>query len=145
MRAELFREGGKDNIQIVKAPKSDIGKSLIYNDDDEINYHGKLYDIAHKEVKGDTVYFYCINDREEENLYAGLNVHTLQNTGFQSEKQGNHSAQLIKLIVKDYCQSSFRETQNSGYFSKTSFPENIRPSSGQYSSIFIPPPNQSVS
>ena len=44
-----------------------------YDDDKEFSYGGKMYDIVSKETKGDTIYYYCINDTREEQLFAGLN------------------------------------------------------------------------
>jgi len=137
--------GDPANLEIIKAPKSEIGKSIVFNDDDEINYHGKLYDIASEKLKGDTIYFYCVNDKEEENLYAGLNINTIQNTEFQSKTQNNHSSPVIKLIVKDYFQPFVKESQNTGCVVKTTIPVFITFSSNLNSSIFIPPPNQRVS
>ena len=41
-------------------------------DDQEIVYHGNLYDIVKEVPKGKTVTFYCIHDNKEEALIAGM-------------------------------------------------------------------------
>lgn len=44
-----------------------------YEEGKEFAYRGKMYDVVKQEIKGDTVYYYCINDIKEEQLFAGLN------------------------------------------------------------------------
>lgn len=42
-------------------------------DSQEIVYHGNLYDVIREAPKGKMVTFYCIHDKKEEVLIAGMN------------------------------------------------------------------------
>lgn len=41
----------------------------------EFRYRGGLYDIVRVEQRADTTRFFCINDLQEESLFAGLDEH----------------------------------------------------------------------
>ena len=86
------------NIEVIEVKKN----SFSYVNEEEINYHGKLYDIIRKEVKGDSVYFYCVNDKKEEHLFANLYKHIknhLGDSGSLPDKSGKKSK---TEMVKDY-------------------------------------------
>jgi hypothetical protein len=44
-------------------------------EDHEFRYDGSLYDIARSYSRGDTTYFVCINDKQEDQLFAHLDNH----------------------------------------------------------------------
>src|ERR1039458_7916841 len=45
---------------------------------DEIWYNNKLYDILKKETKNDSIFFYVLNDQKEERLISKLGTHLEQ-------------------------------------------------------------------
>lgn len=67
----------------------------------EFKYKGKLYDIVYQTSNGENKSFYCINDKQEEKLFANLEEH-VQNfisdndLGLQKSKKASHK------IPKDY-------------------------------------------
>ena len=68
-------------------------------DKNEFRLSGKLYDIVRRSTKGDTTLFYCINDKQEEQLFSNLDAHIkrhLDNSGPTRQR----SDLLIKIIVK---------------------------------------------
>ncbi|MBI5473266.1 MAG: hypothetical protein HY961_13060 [Ignavibacteriae bacterium] len=44
-------------------------------EDHEFRYHGQMFDIVRTVMSGDTTTFVCINDRQEEKLFAHLDSH----------------------------------------------------------------------
>lgn len=62
------------------------------NDDDEIVFEGKLYDIVKKEYRNNMVYFYVINDSKEEELFSNFNGNMHPCFG-----DCGHHGRLIKL------------------------------------------------
>jgi len=52
----------------------------------EFRYRGNLYDIVRTGQSGDTTFYYCINDVQEERLFAGLDGHVRR----QMESTGGH-------------------------------------------------------
>jgi len=58
-----------------------------YDDGKEFVYMDRMYDIIKQETRGDSVYFYCINDTKEEQLFAGLNGIVNKTMGEDSLKQ----------------------------------------------------------
>jgi hypothetical protein len=60
---------------------------LRFTEDFEFAYDGKLYDVVRKTTTADSTIFYCINDAQEEQLYADLDNHVQREMG----KSGNSS------------------------------------------------------
>lgn len=51
----------------------DISSRIDWKEQNEFRLDGKMYDILKTEVSEDSVYLYCLIDREESDLYAILN------------------------------------------------------------------------
>lgn len=66
--------------------------------DDEFRYEGRMYDIVAVQVNGDSTYFKCINDIQEERLFADLGDHVRRQMG-DSGNQGR--LDTFKDIFKD--------------------------------------------
>jgi hypothetical protein len=54
-----------------KSGNSD-NKLIRWKEENEFWFEGSLYDVARQEIKGDTIYYYCINDSRETQLFTGL-------------------------------------------------------------------------
>lgn len=73
----IRREAGQDLI-LIKA----ISKQAVPGDDDEISFKGKLYDVARKVVTADSVYYYGIEDTQEESVTSSLTDHFQHDSPF---------------------------------------------------------------
>ena len=80
--AGLSTGNSAGEIEIIKLKKTDLKSSgyLIWLEENEFSYHGRLYDIVKKIEKGDSVYYYCHNDKKEENLVKCFTTLIEQNT-----------------------------------------------------------------
>jgi hypothetical protein len=68
-------------------------------DRNEFRLSDKLYDIVKRSATGDTTVFYCINDKQEEQLFANLDAHIKRQTDSNSPAR-QRSDLLIKNLVK---------------------------------------------
>jgi len=74
--------------------------SLRWIDDHEFTLDGKLYDVVRSSTVGDSTILLCINDIQEEQLFANLDNHV--------QRQMGHSGQPNKLdSFKDVFKDSF--------------------------------------
>lgn len=88
-----------DKIEI-SGKDMDSPSLFKYTDDNEFIYNGKLYDIVSTEKDGVNTIFYCLNDKKEERLFAGLNIH-IKNNCDQNGPSKDKALQLIKNIIKE--------------------------------------------
>jgi non-homologous end joining protein Ku len=92
-----------DEIEIVIVPNSEIGvtgSKFRFVEENEFIYNNKLYDIVKKKSEGNNTIFYCINDKNEENLFSGLYEHLKRNCD-QNSPTKDKSNNLVKSIIKE--------------------------------------------
>lgn len=93
-----------EELTLIKVPLKFIEKNnniLEWEKENEFKYKGSLYDVVKKIQKNDTIYFYCINDKKEEVLFANLEEHIRYETDSNlPQKKG--SRELVKMLIKDY-------------------------------------------
>ena len=125
----------KDKIEIVLVHKNSKAYKRIHSK--EFRFHGKMYDIIKEKVKGDSLYFVCINDVKEQELmqdfsriyfgsengivstgYSGKILNTVFLPMFESKKPIKH--------INTYC-----------FIKYTSYPEKCINS---YYEVEVPPP-----
>jgi hypothetical protein len=101
----LLEHGIFDNALSVFAiydPPSDPSFRRV--DEHEIIYHNNLYDVAREVITGKTVKFYCLHDKKEEKLIAGLkNMH-------HSKKAQNLLQHLVSIALPVTQESSHPQT-----------------------------------
>jgi len=98
----------KQSIPEVEMEKIIIPTSQIASTNSELKfvkknefiYKGKLFDIVKRKNEGCNTIFYCINDKQEEKLFSGLNEHIKRNID-QNNPSQNNSKFLSKSIIKE--------------------------------------------
>ncbi|MGE0636913.1 MAG: hypothetical protein AB7G44_12395 [Bacteroidia bacterium] len=103
MKLKLIRSVPESELTILSFhPQSDEYKKVEWKEPHEFRYKGRMYDISHQETDAQgVIHFYCINDTQEEELFADLDEHVqdhISNMG-KSEKS---SKNIVKKIVDDY-------------------------------------------
>lgn len=69
MKSNLFHE---ISLQKIRIHTSEI-KNIIFKDGgDEFSLNGEMYDVKYKSVDGNYIIFYCMLDKKETKLLAGL-------------------------------------------------------------------------
>lgn len=123
-KKELLKNG-KSRLQFI-----DQGK--------EIKTETDLYDIVLTEDVGDEIHFFCVNDRQEQELLAQLEKKVQEDRG----EPASNSKALLKSLVKDYLPVYASEPVPLIHFEKNLNPAQIQgsPSCG-YLSVNEPPPD----
>jgi hypothetical protein len=90
----------KDLCLLVKVDHPCSNPDFKLLDHREFTYRGRLYDIVSETVRGDAVWYYCINDRQEEKLIAGFEkIQDLSPGSGAASKAKNTYALLYHLIT----------------------------------------------
>ncbi len=77
--------------------KDEITK-LQWEHSKEFEYNSEMYDIVHKEIKSDSVVYWCWLDNEETNLERSLNNLIAKSIG--ENQNDNPSKDIIKQLIK---------------------------------------------
>jgi hypothetical protein len=101
----LIKSGlNEEALEKVVVPNGDISTERfgfrLLDEGKEFMYKGKLYDIVKSSTDGKNTVFYCINDKNEERLFANLYEHIKQNNEPNTPAK-NHSNNLVKSIIKE--------------------------------------------
>jgi len=89
----IISNTGFDNDRIMKFAfsKSDIttNPNLVFDDDgeNEFEYKQQMYDVINKKDIGDTIYFVCISDKDEDHLNEMFIAQILETGNNTSGKQ----------------------------------------------------------
>jgi hypothetical protein len=102
---------------------SKVNSPLRILENDEIKINEELYDVYKKEVKGDSVYFYCINDAKENILETAFVIYVESKTQDNTKNTPIHNilANFFKVAVipseyyNSYYQSSIKFTTHLVY------------------------------
>jgi hypothetical protein len=84
-------------IKFPAHPDQQQKKLLHWKEENEFVYNGFMYDVVRQYAVNDTIYYYCINDTKEQELFGNLNVQVDQNMA--SSAMANNLVKLFKLTV----------------------------------------------
>jgi hypothetical protein len=65
----------------------------------EFRFNGEMFDVVSSETRGDTIYYYCINDKDEASLFANLGELVKKKLDDDCNSGKNISAKLIRAIT----------------------------------------------
>lgn len=134
---------GKD-IKCLTFAKKEIGKSVFIKSISEFTWKGDRYDIAKQIVKNDSVHFYCIRDKKEENLYSGLRSNVRDNSQSQSSNQAAGSFTFKMFSIGFFFETPKKPVLKFEQTPSLSFATSRKACSG-YSHLFTPPPKNNLS
>lgn len=107
-------------------------------DDREFIYRQQLYDVVKKETKGETIFYYCINDTREKELFANLNDHIDRHV----KNDFSHNKQKKSILQKAINEYVIIKTFSFSLFSSSiplMYADNFVLNQG-YVQQFFPPP-----
>ena len=111
MREFLSGNINEKNLELIKlsflTAKSDYNFQRL--DDYEIALGAKRYDVFKEKVRGDTVYFYCLRDEKEEEIYSRLNSFLMNRINARIPK-ANIVSQLLTVAAIYYSSDKPRDT-----------------------------------
>ncbi len=82
----------KERIFEIHVPENfaaDKSVDLLFKGDDEIMFHGKMYDIISRRSSGDSIFFKCISDRIEDEVRCIVANEILNNNGRSASQKEN--------------------------------------------------------
>jgi hypothetical protein len=68
-----------------------------WTDENEFLWHGMMYDVVRTEIKNGNITYWCINDRQEEKLFAGLTDHI--NRHMKDQSSDKNKPQFNKAVI----------------------------------------------
>lgn len=109
-----------------------------FEETDEFSYYGEMYDIVRKEHHADTIWYYCLQDRDETLLISSINILIEKQLGQNSSAQ-HHTEQFFAFSELQYL-IEYQKYSNSPANNVEYFPQNIPLYSDPIPfSIFYPP------
>jgi hypothetical protein len=90
IKAQIKAGVPKEALILLKIDKSLEADEFQRVEEDEIRYHGEMYDIVRQENHGDTTWYYCIWDEKESELFAQLDEQVDQQMNQNPEQQKQH-------------------------------------------------------
>ena len=122
-------------------PSSKEYNTIEWMGNHEFRYKGQMYDIVRQSIHADgTIKYYCINDKQEKELFANLDEH-IKNHINDNETSEKNSKNISKKLTKEYffqhLKSSFFTTNKSIVFKYLNFSSNKG-----IEDILTPPPNK---
>jgi hypothetical protein len=95
----LIRSGlCEDSYILLKIQNPSADPDLKMTAKDEFLYKGHMYDIARQVTRGNTTWFYCVNDRKEESLLARYQHISPMISGFGAHEKAKHSQAILHFI-----------------------------------------------
>lgn len=91
VRREIKRQikrGLRDDELHVITVSSENQHELTWKEENEFEYHGRMYEVVRKQTSHHSVTYYCINDTQEEALFAGLDELVRRKTDHQNPASG---------------------------------------------------------
>lgn len=99
IRAMIYSEFHKEMFILIRIDSPDSNPNFKKLDHDEFSYCGKLYDIVSESVKGNTTWYYCINDQQEERLITGFEKIQSFTYAFGSPDKIKHTLALLHNLI----------------------------------------------
>jgi hypothetical protein len=106
MMERLIKELPDEEMTIISITRANRYLLKWREENKEFIYKGKLYDLASTRISGDTIIYYCINDKQEEELFANLDDHMQRNisSDIPLNKKINN---LIEKLIKEYIKNDY--------------------------------------
>jgi hypothetical protein len=93
--------GIKTNAEtIITINKTDLSKIDWQEEGKEMVYNGKRFDVVKSKADQTTVTFYCINDTQEETLFANLDKHVTSHVAYNKPLTNQSAKNIVNDIVK---------------------------------------------
>lgn len=109
-----------NQLTVIEIHKTEQNQLIWEEKNKEFYYKGELYDIVKTEEKTESITYYCINDKQEEQLFEHLEEHVNNyiSDNHLSNKNGskkNHP-DSIKLYLSNVLSPTLEITDNTAIF-----------------------------
>ena len=86
-------------LEIIKYSVKSPGRNILISEDNELYYHGILYDVVASNTTNDTITCSCIRDHNEQSLINNFTRFLNQHAGFNETKKAKPIIALIQHLL----------------------------------------------
>lgn len=102
IKAEIKRNVNPNELTAIVIDKKQINKIDWLQEGKEMYYKGKLYDVVRLTKNDTSITYYCINDKQEELLFANLEEHIAAHIAANKPIKNQASKKLSNAVIKLY-------------------------------------------
>ncbi|MDO9185774.1 MAG: hypothetical protein Q7W13_07165 [Bacteroidia bacterium] len=102
IKAEIKRNVNPNELTAIVIDKKQINKIDWQQEGKEMYYKGKLYDVVRLTKNDTSITYYCINDKQEELLFANLEEHIATHIAANKPIKNQGSKKLADKFAKLY-------------------------------------------
>lgn len=102
IKAEIKRNVNPNELTAIVIDKKQINKIDWQQEGKEMYYKGKLYDVVRLTKNDTSITYYCINDKQEELLFANLEEHIAAHIAANKPIKNQGSKKLADKFAKLY-------------------------------------------
>lgn len=139
IKTEIKQGLNTTELTMIIVNKNDLSAIEWLENGREMRYRGELFDVVRYTENSNTVTYYCINDKQEEFLFAHLDEHINRYIAADKPIKNNAAKKLVDHVVKLYFSSEdyqpFYHTPTSIMYSSIDF----NCLSAQIETNFLPP------
>lgn len=92
----------EDDLHLFVLSRYEYGALNWVREDIEFRYGNEMFDVVRSQFKSDSVYLYCINDKEETVLFARLDSMIFENLNAKSKNKSHPLHYAIKLFKTSF-------------------------------------------
>ena len=97
---EIIKGLNINELTPVTINKNNLATVEWFEDGKEMHYKGEMYDVVKSAEDATSITYYCINDKQEESLFANLEEHI--NTHVAANKPMQNQKKIIDNVIKVY-------------------------------------------
>lgn len=122
VKAEIFAGIPRDKLVLLKFTKPQEKIELDWEHSKEFEYRGEMYDVVESEIKGDTTYYLCFEDKKETKVKNHIRqlVADIVNSNPQNQENGRRILNFFKSLyhsdVTEINIPIFRKTADDFYY-----------------------------
>ncbi|MES2139220.1 MAG: hypothetical protein V4511_05900 [Bacteroidota bacterium] len=113
IKAEIKRKVNPAELTVIVINRQQINQIDWYETGKEMYHDGKLYDIVRNTENDTSIIYYCINDKQEEELFAHLDEHINAHIAANKPLKNKSTKKLADNIVKLYFSNKSSHSFNS--------------------------------
>lgn len=102
IKAEIKKKINPYELTTIVIDKTQINKIDWLEEGEEMYYKGNLYDIVRHTKNATSITYYCINDEQEEKLFANLEEHIATHIAANKPIKNQASKKLSNNVIKLY-------------------------------------------
>ncbi|MES2139215.1 MAG: hypothetical protein V4511_05875 [Bacteroidota bacterium] len=102
IKAEIKKNLSPNELTAIVIDNKQINKIDWLEEGKEMYHKGKLYDVVRHTKNATSITYYCINDNQEELLFANLEEHITTHIAANKPLKNNASKKLSNNVIKLY-------------------------------------------